>query len=209
MKLYSAIRNLEYLENPVGKTSSDECKCLVEPFLQQFFGGYHEPFICITVCGDGSSKAAGAYGFQFELVPEITKDIRIVCAGDFQNVVHAAYLALLRGEKTDEYRNRFMLVPEDASDAQREKILESALELAATKDVGEDGKPKNRALYVEARIYRPHKEGDFVDLEQGKPEAIALLAVPDEDDDEAELPRPDTGSDPNLDSMSDEEFFKQ
>lgn len=98
------------------------------------------------------------------------------------DVIYNSYLAFLRGEDIAAYRNRFMLIPEDTSESDRLHILHTALALATTKEKTKDGQPKDRAQYVEGRIYRPHEARDFVDLNAGQAELLAATAVPEDDE---------------------------
>lgn len=59
------------------------------------------PSVVRFACENGN--LADAYGFQFELKPEVMDEIAIACAGDFQNVISAADEGLLEGKDINEY----------------------------------------------------------------------------------------------------------
>ena len=173
MRLFTGINNREFVNNPEGYCSSDEYTLLVEPFMERYFI-YVEKFVCISVRPDDEvGNLADAYGFQFELKPEVIDEIAIACAGDFQNVVYAAYCALLRGKDISEYVECFEVLPTDADRPKREEILTNAISKAKAA-----GRP-----YVEARLYRPLRRTDCVDPDSGRQESIAAeLLVEDEED---------------------------
>jgi hypothetical protein len=159
---------------------------LVEPFLRKFFE-YSEEFVCITVREDNenvvdapsgrkakTSNQADAYGFPFELKSDVIDDIRLVCAGDVQDVICEAYKALLNAEDTTAFRNRFTLIPKETTHQAREEILANAI--AA----------KSPYRYVEARIYRLLRRDDFVNPGAGKDESLANLLLDKDDETDEE-----------------------
>jgi hypothetical protein len=130
--------------------------------------------VCISVRPDGEKgNLADAYGFQFELKPEVMDEIAIVCAGDFQTVIYNAYRNLLRGKDINKYVECFEMLPDDADRPMREKILMKAISIAKV-----EGRP-----YAEACLYRPLRRDDCVDPNSGKLESIAVeLLGGDEED---------------------------
>lgn len=173
MRLFTGIENRHFVRNPDGKCDSDECKLLVQPFMDQYFG-YEEKFVCITVRGDDDNRSlADLYGFQFELKPDVIDEIAIVCAGDFQTVIYNAYCGLLQGKDIKKYIECFEVIPSDADRAKREEILANAISKAR-----EAERP-----YVEARMNRCLGRSDCIDPDSGEQESIALLLL-DEDQDE-------------------------
>ena len=173
MKLFTGINNPKFVNNPEGHCSSDECKLLVQPFMERFFS-YEERFVCISVRPDGEKgNLADAYGFQFELKPAVMDEIAIVCAGDFQNMIYNSYRNLLRGEGIDNYVDCFEMLPDDADRPKREKILMKAMSNAKVA-----GRP-----YAEARLYRPLRRTDCVDPDCGKDESSALMLLEKDDED--------------------------
>ncbi len=174
MKFFTGTDNRDFVRNPEGKCSSDECKLLVQPFMDHYFG-YEEKFVCITVReDDGNGNLADAYGFQFELKPDIINEIAIVCAGDFQNVIYKAYCSLLQGKDIKEYVECFEVIPAGTDRAKREKILANAMSKAK----------EAKRPYVEARLYRCLRRSDCIDPDSGKQESIALLLTEGADDPE-------------------------
>jgi hypothetical protein len=173
MKLFTGTKDRNFVHNPEGMRHSDEYKLLVQPFMARYFS-YEEEFVCISVReGNGSCNLADAYGFQYELKSSVIKDIAIVCVGDFQNVIYAAYCALLRGESIKRYVECFGILPTHASLAEREEILSMALSEAR-----KAGYP-----YAEARLYRSLCISDCINPHSGEQESIALLLL-DEDEEE-------------------------
>jgi hypothetical protein len=173
MKFFIGIDDPDSVHNPEGYCSSDEYKLLVQPFMELYFT-YVEKFVCILVCPDDENgDLAKAYGFPFELKPEVIDEIAIVCAGDFQNVVYAAYCDLLRGKDINKYVECFEVLPNDEDRAPREKILMKAISKAK-----EAGRP-----YAEARLYRPLRRTDCVDPDSGKTVYVALVLLEEDDED--------------------------
>ena len=172
MKFFTGTLNRAFIDNPEGLCSSDEYVLLVQPFMERFFT-YAERFVCISVRPDGEkSNLADAYGFQFELKPEIIEEIAIVCAGDFQNVIYNAYRSLLRGEDIDRFVECFEILPHDADRSKRERTLMKAISSAKAA-----GRP-----YAEARLYRPLRREDCVDPDSGKQESISAELLGGEED---------------------------
>jgi hypothetical protein len=135
---------------------------------------YVEKFVCISVRPDGeNSNLANAYGFQFELKPDVINEIAIVCAGDFQNVIYKAYCDLLRGKDINKCVECFEVLPDDADRGPREKILKKAISKAK-----EAGRP-----YAEARLYRSLHRTDCVDPDSGKRESIADEILREDEED--------------------------
>src|SRR5258708_26355412 len=173
MRFFTGIENRDFVRNPEGKCSSDECKLLVQPFMDRHFG-YEEKFVCITVREDDDNRnLADSYGFEFELKSDIIDEIAIVCAGDFQTVIYNAHIGLLQGKDIKEYVECFEVIPSDADRAKREEILANAIFKAR----------EAKRPYVEARMYRCLRRSDCIDPDSGEQESIALL-LPDEDEDE-------------------------
>jgi hypothetical protein len=163
MRFFTGTKDPVFINDPEGLYSSDEYRLLVQPFMEHFFT-YAEKFACISVRSDGEKgNLADAYGFQFELKPEVMDEIAIVCAGDFQNVIYNAYCALLRGEDINRYVECFEMMPDDADRPKREKILMKSISNAKMA-----GRP-----YVEARLYRPLRRNDCVNPDSGNLESIA------------------------------------
>jgi len=172
MRFFTGTENAIFLRNPEGLCSSDEYELLVQPFMNRFFS-YETTFLCLSIRGDDESgNIADAYGFQFELKPDVMDDIAIVCAGDFQNVIYDAYCGLLRGEDIARYVHGFELLPNDADRTTREKILMKALSKA--KDAGRP--------YAEARIYRCLRRTDCIDPDAGKSESIAINCLGEDEE---------------------------
>lgn len=71
MRFFTGTDNPDFVDDPEGKCSSDDCKPLVQPFMDRYFC-YEDRFLCITVRNtDEKGNLANAYGFQFELKPEV------------------------------------------------------------------------------------------------------------------------------------------
>ena len=173
MRFFTGTKNPVFINDPEGLCSSDEYKLLVEPFMEHFFT-YVEKFVCISVRPDGEKgNLADAYGFQFELKPEVMDEIAIVCAGDFQTLIYNAYRNLLRGKDISNYVESFEMLPDDADRPKREEILTNAISKAKAA-----GRP-----YAEARLYRPLRRTDCVDPDCGKDESIALMLLEKDDED--------------------------
>jgi hypothetical protein len=173
MRFFTGTKNPVFMNDPEGLCSSDECRLLVEPFMERFFT-YVEKFVCISVRPDNEKgNLADAYGFQFELKPEVMDEIAVACAGDFQTVIYNAYRNLLQGEDINKYVECFERLPGDADRLKREKIL-----MKAISDAKVAGRP-----YTEARLYRPLRREDCIDPDSGKSESIAaeLLGGDEED----------------------------
>ena len=173
MRFFTGIKKRKFVNNPEGYRSSDECELLVMPFLERYFT-YEKEFVCISVRPDGEKgNLADAYGFQFELKQKVMDEVKIVCSGDFQNVIYNAYCNLLRGEDINKYVECFEMLPDDADRPERAKILMNAISKAK-----EAGRP-----YAEARLYRPLRRTDCVDPDSGKQESIALMLLEEDDED--------------------------
>jgi len=175
MRFFTGTDNPDFVGKPEGKCSSDDCKLLVQPFMDHYFR-YEEKFLCITVRdADEKGNLADVYGFQFELKPDVINQIAIVCAGDFQDVIYNAYCCLLRGKGIKEYVECFEVIPTDADRAKREEILANAMSKAK----------EAKRPYVEARLYRCLRRSDCINPDSGQQESIALLLA---EDDEEEYP---------------------
>jgi hypothetical protein len=171
MRFFTGIKNREFVNNPEGYCSSDECRLLVQPFMERYFS-YVEKFACIMVCPDDENgDLVKPYGVPFELKPDVMDEIAIVSAGDFQNVIYKAYCDLLQGKDINKYVECFEVLPDDADRATREKILMNAI----SKEV--------EWPYAEARLYRPLRRTDCVDPDSGKQESIALMLLEEDDED--------------------------
>jgi len=173
MRFFTGIKNPDFISDPEGLCSKDECEPFVRAFMEHYFS-YEENFVCISVRPDRENgNLADAYGFQFELNPEVMDDIVIACAGDFQNLILATFKGLLGGKDIDAYVGCFELLPPNAGRPKREKILMNALSNAK----------EARRQYVEARLYRPLRRTDCIDPDSGKLEFIAATVLAEDEED--------------------------
>lgn len=124
--------------------STDSCPELMQYFLEQIGLPAPDEFVCLSVqLGAKENKQVGAYGTPYRLKPEYFKKVRIVCAGDFLNVMSKAIVAYLRkGKPLSEWRDYFKELPARMTNAERLQELRKA----------EERKDKI-GTYAEARIY--------------------------------------------------------
>lgn len=171
MRFFTGSDDPDFISDPEGKRSSD-CRLLVKPFMDRYFGGYQEEFVCLSIREDDeTANLSDAYGFQFELKPDVIDEMAIVCAGDFQNVIYGAYCQLLRGEEISESLSCFEIIPRSATRSGRIQILKNALTMAK-----QMGRP-----YAEARMYRSLRRSDCIDPDAGKQESLASLLLNDDE----------------------------
>jgi hypothetical protein len=150
-----------------GFESHDCCEGLMREFLKACGFSYKTPFTCGAIViekprrgplarrpGVRNTKVEDGYGGSvFILNDDAVSKVRIVCAGDFQNVVCAAVTQVVAGEKTleeatKETRQLFQLIPEGSSRAEIEAALRWAVD------------HKGSWPYAEARLYQPVRARD-------------------------------------------------
>ena len=154
-----------------GFESHDCCEELMREFLKVCGFSYNTPFTCGTIVIEKPRRGApasrpgvqktvvedGYGGNVFILNDDAVSKVRIVCAGDFQNVVCAAVTQVVAGEKTleeatNETRQLFQFIPDGSSRAEIETALRWAVD------------HKGSWPYAEARLYQPirARDGRFV-----------------------------------------------
>lgn len=155
------------LKTVEGFHSSDDCECVMREFLELCGFPYGVPFTCGTITlekqmsgplanrpGLRKAKVEDCYGENaFVLNDAAVSKIRIVCAGDFQNIICAAVADILNLRKTVEEAKRdasklFRLIPEGTSRAEIEERLRWAV------------KNKGSRPYAEARLYQSIRTQD-------------------------------------------------
>ena len=103
MKLVVRMENRELVNSATGFTSKDDC----EQFMKRIFAflglPYKKPFACSSIVADSATKKIGPLGNRpgvkpawkpadnfgpnaFILNDSVIGKVRVVCAGDFQNV---------------------------------------------------------------------------------------------------------------------------
>ncbi len=153
-----------------GFESHDCCEGLMREFLKICGFSYKTPFTCGTIVIEkarrgplasrsGAQKTKVEYGYGgnvFILNDDAVSKVRIVCAGDFQNVVCAAVTLVVAGEKTleeatNETRQLFQFIPDGSSRTEIEITLRWAVD------------HKGSWPYAEARLYQPvwARDGSF------------------------------------------------
>jgi hypothetical protein len=124
--------------------STDSCPELMQYFLEQLGLPAPDEFVCLSVQLGGKENAlVGAYGTPYRLKPEYFEKVRIVCAGDFLNVMSKAIVAYLRkGKPLSEWRDYFTELPASMTTAERLQELRKA-----------EKRKDKIGTYAEARIY--------------------------------------------------------
>jgi hypothetical protein len=144
-----------------GFESHDCCPDLMREFLKLCGISYEAPFACGTIAIDQprrgplanrpglrKTKIEDSYGGNiFTLNEDAVSQVRIVCAGDFQNVVCAAVTEVVAGKKTleeasDDTRERFRVISQGSAQAEVETALRWAVE------------HQEPWPYAEARLYQ-------------------------------------------------------
>ena len=124
--------------------STDSCPELMQYFLDQIGLPAPDEFVCLSVqLGSKKNELVGAYGTPYRLKSEYFEKVRIVCAGDFLNVMSKAIVAHLRTCKPlAEWRGYFTELPASMNTAERLQELREAA-----------GRRDKIGSYAEARIY--------------------------------------------------------
>lgn len=111
-------------------SSTDSCPELMQYFLDQLGLPAPDEFVCLSVqLGGKENPLLGAYGTPYRLKPEYFEKVRIVCAGDFLNVMSKAIVAYLRRNKPlTEWRDYFTELSASMTMAERLQELRKAAE---------------------------------------------------------------------------------
>ena len=155
------------LDPELGYQSTDACPELMGYFLEQL--GLPSPgqFVSLSVqVGDKENALVRAYGAPHRLKPEHLEKVRIVCAGDFLNVMSKAVLACLREQSPIcDWRHYFVELPGSMTTAERLEKLREA-----------DERNDRIGTYAEARIYGPCEEDWFenIDPEEDYEDALNI-----------------------------------
>jgi len=164
VKLEVRMRCRELTDSPKGFASSDDGA----PFMKALFDflglTYKKPFTCCCIVPDPEHKKRSpfadrpgvkprwkpchAYGsYVFTLNDAAVSKVRIVCAGDFQDVACEVLRQILRGTSLDKVRTspdakRLRELPENATPEQVKEALDWA------------SKNKGNWPYAEARLFQ-------------------------------------------------------
>jgi len=136
--------------------STDSCPELMQYFLNQLGLPAPDEFVCLSVQLGGKTNAlVGAYGTPYRLKSEYFDKVRVVCAGDFLNVMSKAIVAYLRRDKPlAEWRDYFTELSASMTMTERLQELRKAAE-----------RRDKIGTYAEARIYGPCEDEWFEHVE--------------------------------------------
>jgi hypothetical protein len=158
-----------------GFHSSDDCRCMMTEFFKTCELPYVEPFTCAAIQLRKPERKRGplanrpgiqprwraeaAFGNHvFVLNDKTVSEVRIVCAGDFQNIICKGVADILNRRKPledvqQEIMTLFRLIPAKTCRAEIDAHLSWALA------------NKGQWPYAEARLFRPvwKKDGQFAD----------------------------------------------
>ena len=170
MRVVVRMKSREFVASEAGFTSSDCCQPLMQSMFSFLGLPYDKTFACgLIEIGEQERKTspfakrpgvrtawkpADNYGPHAFILKDTTiKRIRLVCAGDFQNVVCELVTEILSGKALPEVREKalnekFRAIAESTPLNEVEEVLRWA-------DANKGSWP-----YAEARLVQPVREGD-------------------------------------------------